>query len=201
MPSPSERSPQRGVVQPPERKPPRRTARKPARKPPRTARPRRWPVVLLRLLAAAAVVGVLLFMYLDAYIQREFSGKKWAVPAMVYGRPLELYAGAPVGPRALTAELETLGYRAAGATAGAGTYSVSGGTVSIATRGFRFWDGEEPPRRLRVAVRRQLGADGPRRTGHRSGAGAARARAHRRHLSGAQRGPHPGAGVAMCRRC
>ena len=102
-------------------------------------------------MAAAAVVGVLAFMYLDAYIQRAFSGKKWAVPAMVYGRPLELYAGAPVGPRALTAELETLGYRAAGATAGAGTYSVSGSTVSIATRGFRFWDGEEPTRRLRVA--------------------------------------------------
>ena len=102
-------------------------------------------------MAAAAVVGVLAFMYLDAYIQRAFSGKKWAVPAMVYGRPLELYAGAPVGPRALTAELETLGYRAAGATAGAGTYTVSGSTVSIATRGFRFWDGEEPARRLRVA--------------------------------------------------
>jgi penicillin-binding protein 1B len=70
---------------------------------------------------------------------------------MVYGRPLELYAGAPVGPRALSAELETLGYRAAGGAAGAGTYSVSGATVSIATRGFRFWDGEEPARRLRVA--------------------------------------------------
>jgi penicillin-binding protein 1B len=108
-------------------------------------------VVLLRLLAAAAVVGVLAFMYLDAYIQREFSGKKWAVPAMVYGRPLELYAGAPVGPRALGAELETLGYRAAGGAGSAGTYSVSGSTVSIATRGFRFWDGEEPARRLRVA--------------------------------------------------
>jgi penicillin-binding protein 1B len=107
--------------------------------------------VLLRVVLALTVVAALAFMYLDAYIQRAFSGKKWAVPAMVYGRPLELYAGAPVGPRALTAELETLGYRAAGATAGAGTYSVSGSTVSIATRGFRFWDGEEPTRRLRVA--------------------------------------------------
>ncbi len=108
-------------------------------------------MVLLRVLAAGVVVGALVFMYLDAYIQREFSGKKWAVPAMVYGRPLELYAGAPVGPRALSAELETLGYRAAGGAAGAGTYSVSGATLSIATRGFRFWDGEEPARRLRVA--------------------------------------------------
>ena len=108
-------------------------------------------MVLLRVLAAGVVVGALVFMYLDAYIQREFSGKKWAVPAMVYGRPLELYAGAPVGPRALSAELETLGYRAAGGAAGAGTYSVSGTTLSIATRGFRFWDGEEPARRLRVA--------------------------------------------------
>ena len=67
---------------------------------------------VLRVLAAGVVLGALVFMYLDAYIQREFSGKKWAVPAMVYGRPLELYAGAPVGPRELGAELETLGYRA-----------------------------------------------------------------------------------------
>jgi len=70
---------------------------------------------------------------------------------MVYGRPLELYAGAPVGPRALGAELETLGYRAAGGGGQRRHYSVSGSTVSIATRGFRFWDGEEPARRLRVA--------------------------------------------------
>ena len=149
MPSVSDRSPQRGVVHQPERKPPRRSDRKPPRKP-APVRPRRWPAVLLRVAAAGVVVGALLFMYLDAYIQREFSGKKWAVPAMVYGRPLELYAGAPVGPRELGAELETLGYRATGGGAAAGTYTVSGSTVSIATRGFRFWDGEEPARRLRV---------------------------------------------------
>jgi penicillin-binding protein 1B len=107
-------------------------------------------VPVLRVLAAGVVLGALVFMYLDAYIQREFSGKKWAVPAMVYGRPLELYAGAPVGPRELGTELETLGYRATGGAAGAGTYSASGSTLSIATRGFRFWDGEEPARRLRV---------------------------------------------------
>ena len=60
MPSPSERSPQRGVVQPPERKPPRRTARKPARKLPRTGGPRRWTAVALRLLPVVPAAMILL---------------------------------------------------------------------------------------------------------------------------------------------
>jgi penicillin-binding protein 1B len=111
----------------------------------------RWRVVLVRVLLAGMVLGALLLAYLDAYIQREFSGKKWAVPAMVYGRPMELYGGARIGPQDLAAELETLGYRPASAAADAGTYSVAGSQVSIATRGFRFWDGVEPARRLRVA--------------------------------------------------
>ena len=193
MPSPSDRSPQRGVVQQPERKSPRRSARKPARKPPRTAAARRWPVVLLRLLAAGVVVGALVFMYLDAYIQREFSGKKWAVPAMVYGRPLELYAGAAGG--------------AARAERGAGNAGLSrrrrhGGRRHLQRLGRHGVDrdarlpvlgrrraGAAPARR----VRRQFGADGPRRAGRRSRAGAARAGTHRRDLPGAQRGPHPGA--------
>ena len=105
--------------------------------------------MLLRVVLALTVVAALAFMYLDARIQRQFSGRKWAVPAVVYARPLELYAGAPLSQRALLAELEALGYRAGSGTA-AGSYAVNGATVGVATRGFRFWDAEEPARALRV---------------------------------------------------
>ena len=35
-------------------------------------------------------------VYLDATIRSSFEGKKWQLPARVYARPLELYAGLPV---------------------------------------------------------------------------------------------------------
>ncbi len=157
MPSLSDRSPQRGLAHTSERRGAERAARQPApapsrrkpSRPPAPPRRRRWPWLLARAAVALAVIAALGFMYLDARIQRQFSGKKWAVPAVVYARPLELYAGAALGQRALLDELEALGYRP-GSGAVSGTFAVSGATVALATRGFRFWDGEEPPRRLRV---------------------------------------------------
>ncbi len=146
----------------------------PARRPARRAAPapapaRRWPSVLLRVAVAVAVPVAIGLLYLDAFIQREFSGKKWAVPAMVYGRPMELYAGAPIGQRDLLAELEALGYRPGGAQPRSGAYSVGDGWLRVGTRGFRFWDGVEPERRLAVrfqgasiaGVRDDAGAEVP----------------------------------------
>jgi penicillin-binding protein 1B len=128
------------------RRPPRGGSGKPP--PPRA---RRWPRVLLHCTLAFAAVAAIGLIYVDALIQREFSGKKWAVPAMVYGRPLELYAGAPIGPRTLTAELQALGYRrGSAALPRTGTWSEGEGWMRIGSRGFRFWDGAEPERVLAV---------------------------------------------------
>lgn len=123
--------------------------RKPARPPGRSAR-RAWPWLALRAGVALAVLAVLGFMYLDARIQQQFSGRKWAVPALVYARPLELYAGASLARRDLLGELEALGYRPGSATR-SGSFATEGATVSVFTRGFNFGDGEEPARLLRVS--------------------------------------------------
>ncbi len=125
--------------------PPRRPARKPAAPP-----PRRWLRILLRAALALAVPLAILLLYVDAFIQREFSGKKWAVPAVVYGRPMELYAGAAITQRDLIGELDALGYRPGGAEPRTGAYSNGEGWVRVGSRGFRFWDGVEPERRLTV---------------------------------------------------
>jgi len=110
---------------------------------------------LWRLCLVALVLGGGVLIYLDAYIQREFSGKKWAVPALVYGRALELYAGAPLSREQLLTELSALGYRHTLSDRRPGSFSTQGELVSIHTRGFHFWDGDEPRRRLRV----RFGAD------------------------------------------
>ena len=112
---------------------------------------RGWP----RRLAWRAAVAALLLLaawtaWLDLRIRSEFEGRRWELPARVYARALELYPGAPVGRRALLDELARLGYvRAAGARR-PGSYAVAGEAVLLHTRRFRFWDGEEPARRVRV---------------------------------------------------
>jgi penicillin-binding protein 1B len=160
MPAPSDRIPQRGVkVAPAAPAPSRRSAprksdpRKPApRKSTRQPRAASWPwrTALLRLVLALSAPSALLVIYMDAYIQREFSGKKWSVPAMVYARPMELYAGAPVSMERVIEELDTLGYRAGSGALRAGVYVRGESQLRVATRSFRFWDGEEPARALRL---------------------------------------------------
>jgi penicillin-binding protein 1B len=106
--------------------------------------------VLFRVALAATVLAAVGLIYLDALIQREFSGKKWALPALVYGRALELYAGAPIDRAALHEELAALGYRPGPSPPRSGSYSAEGAWLRIGTRGFRFWDGDEPARELAV---------------------------------------------------
>src|SRR5690606_9002163 len=76
------------------------------------AAPRRWPLglfLLLLLLLAAGGTGYVL--WLDQQVVSQFEGKRWALPARVYARPLELYEGMQLRPEILLAELEALNYR------------------------------------------------------------------------------------------
>ena len=56
---------------------------------------------LFKILFTALVLMGLLLLFLDVQIRHQFEGKRWAVPAKVYARPLELYAGAPLSPAAV----------------------------------------------------------------------------------------------------
>lgn len=108
----------------------------------------RW-LIRLGLLGALLLAG--LMIYLDAVVQEKFSGQRWTVPAKVYARPLELFAGLKLSRDDFLTELDALGYRRTRAVQGPGEVSVAGNQVELHSRGFQFYDGSEAPQRLRVA--------------------------------------------------
>ena len=89
-------------------------------------------------------------VWLDIQVTTQFTGKRWSLPARVYARPLDLYAGQELTPEQLTAELDALHYRPVRSVQQAGQYSRNREVFHIMTRPFTFWDGEEPARNLRV---------------------------------------------------
>lgn len=83
-------------------------------------------------------------VYLDYVVRSKFEGKKWTLPARVYARPLELYAGLPLKREALVRELRALGYQFGAAAHKPGQAALAGEEVSAHSRGFTFWDKREP---------------------------------------------------------
>ncbi|MEX2165157.1 MAG: penicillin-binding protein 1B [Sulfuricaulis sp.] len=83
------------------------------------------------------------FLYLDIAVRAQFEGKRWALPARVYARPLELYSGMKLRPEQLLLELSMLGYRSAGSQLEPGSYRQSDASFTIMTRPFIFWDGAQ----------------------------------------------------------
>src|SRR5210317_452912 len=58
---------------------------------------RRLSRIVALLVFLGAISGIYL-LYLDHKVRTGFEGKRHAVPAQVYGRPLELYPGAKLSP-------------------------------------------------------------------------------------------------------
>jgi penicillin-binding protein 1B len=98
-------------------------------------------------------------LYLDDVIRAQFEGKRWALPARVYARPLELFPGMPLDAESFIRELKLLRYRRVtnpdDSVNGPGTYSRRGDTIEVFVRGFAFWDGHEPARPLRLRFQGQ----------------------------------------------
>ncbi len=99
-------------------------------------------------LVASAVLYV---VYLDHSIRTLFEGQRWALPARVYARPLELYPGTRLSLRELLTELKLLHYRNAPEAHLPGTSTAGADGVRLVTRSFTFWDGRETT--LPVSVR------------------------------------------------
>ena len=70
---------------------------------------------LFSLLLGGALLGLaglgLYMVYLDGVIRAEFDQKRWALPAKVYARPLELFSTMPLSADAFAQELKLLSYR------------------------------------------------------------------------------------------
>ncbi|MGI9274609.1 MAG: penicillin-binding protein 1B [Endozoicomonas sp.] len=114
----------------------------------------RWSGRWLSLLVKLGICGVALLaaftVYMDAVITRQFEGKKWAIPAKVYARPMELYEGRLLKPDELQAQLQRQGYQAVQEVRRPGTFSRNASQFTIYSRGFHFPDGTEPSRYARV---------------------------------------------------
>jgi penicillin-binding protein 1B len=108
---------------------------------------RTWSVRLLILPFLAALVWLI---WTDHKVRTQFEGRRWALPARVYARPLELYAGKTQALSDTRSELALLGYREVSRVTEPGQYRVLGERLRVATRGFVFWDGREPPRALEI---------------------------------------------------
>ncbi len=111
----------------------------------------------LALLVAGVCLGLLLpwVTYLNHQVTTEFDGRKWDLPSRVYARALDLYPGASITLKDLELELSIAGYRRKTTAGRPGLYSVSGNTLEIYRRSFRFYDGIEDA--LRFSIQLQSG--------------------------------------------
>jgi penicillin-binding protein 1B len=90
-------------------------------------------------------------LYLDFRVRSEFEGRRFALPARIYSRPLELHAGLRVSRESIVDELRRAGYREARHEGESGWFVRDGDGLEIALRPFVFWDGPQPALRLNVA--------------------------------------------------
>lgn len=126
------------------RKPAR--SRKASRRP--SGRPRRlW----LKLSAVVLVLGLVVLVWLDAFVRQRFESHQWRVPARVHARAVELYEGRDLERRDLRRLLGLMRYREQAGAPSPGSYVFSGNTVLLHSRGFGGDDGE-PARRLRLTL-------------------------------------------------
>jgi penicillin-binding protein 1B len=109
---------------------------------------------ILRLLGIAFLVVLLaasiFTLHLDQRVRAEFEGRRFALPARIYARPLELHQGLRVAQPDVEDELRDLGYRNAPREGEPGWYVRGDGKLEIALRPFVFWDGAQPARRVRL---------------------------------------------------
>ncbi len=88
--------------------------------------------------------------YLDFSIRDQLEGKRWAIPAKVYARPLEVYPGAKLNANQFQNELNVLAYRRVANPDQPGTYMRKDNHFFVMTRNFTFWDGDEPSLPIRL---------------------------------------------------
>ncbi|KPJ95401.1 MAG: penicillin-binding protein 1B [Gammaproteobacteria bacterium SG8_15] len=110
----------------------------------------RW-VLLAGVIFSALFSGYV--FYLDYTIRTQFEGKRWAIPAKVFARPLELYPGAQLSADQFENELLVLSYNKSNIPTRPGSYWRNGNNFHVVTRDFIFWDSPEQSVPLRVEFR------------------------------------------------
>src|SRR6478735_7872694 len=155
----------------------------PKRRSPSSAKPRsytrrktgRWWKSLfvfgLKCLIVIIPAILLASVYVDSVVRNKFEGRKWAIPAKVYARPLELYPGQPFTAKGMADALTVLGYQPAASAGNAGQYHLAGNSVELKTRGFAYADQPEPSRWVKLdfdsrGISRVVEQNGSEQSGH-----------------------------------
>jgi penicillin-binding protein 1B len=102
-------------------------------------------IFLLAMLALAAYVW-----YLDATIREAFNGRKFSLPAKVYGRAMEVYAGKTLDRSQFLDEMKSLGYHENPDAKDPATYHLTMNGVELTTREFVFSDGDQPSQHVHI---------------------------------------------------
>lgn len=110
-------------------------------------------VLLFKLSLLGMVVAGIGLIYLDIQVKDKFEGKRWALPAKVYARPLELYPGQYLTRADFKRELQGLGYQFVGKASRPGMVEWASSRARVYTRGFSFPDSDEPARKLLLSFR------------------------------------------------
>src|SRR5258706_14059169 len=113
-------------------------------------RPSRFKRFLWYAFLGVALVAAGFTLYLDLRVRSEFEGRRFALPARIYARPLELHAGLRIPLADVEAELRELGYRERVLEGESGWFVRVPDGLDIALRAFVFWDGAQPGQRVRV---------------------------------------------------
>lgn len=98
------------------------------------------------LLILTSIGGFTAYRHLSALqsnISKTFDGKIWALPAVVYARPLELYPGLQLDPDMFENELLLGGYRSEKDVESSGGYSRTNSSFHLITRPFSYPGGKE----------------------------------------------------------
>lgn len=103
-----------------------------------------WARLMLYAMFSILVIGIPYVAYLDYTVRTQFEGKRWALPARVYARPLELFQGVNLTAEQLSQELSNLGYVNTTRPETPGTFVRMPNGLRFVTRSFRFWDSTEP---------------------------------------------------------
>lgn len=102
------------------------------------------------LLLLVALLGYTVF--LDMEVRAKFEGQKWALPAQVYTRPMELYVDQTLDRELVRDELRELGYSDSRDISKVGRYSLTASELRIHQRKFRFWDGLREQQQVRIRL-------------------------------------------------
>ncbi len=104
----------------------------------------------VKLSLVGIVILAVLMAYLDAKVRDKFEGKRWALPAKVFARPLEMYPGLALKPKHLKQELDQIGYERVPNVLTPGQYMIDGNEMDIYRRYFSLFDGDESAARIHI---------------------------------------------------